>query len=154
MRPIALKNTLVEDMLVEAAVMAAGEGLGVRLGPEVTFELDRDVEHRDSLEAGDDDLFDALVLGVRQIGIAVLATGEGHDEAVRKAVLKLFLIFVVGTAVDLQETIDFPLHRPHLVEAIGDLLVADAFLELKHAEVSDLTHIRCSSGPSGKRPCF
>lgn len=104
------------------------------------FRLDRDIEHRGAFDAGDGDLLESLVLEVRQVGIAAFSAVEGHHKAVGEAVVKLLFVFVVGTAGDVQKAVDFSLHRPHCVEALRDLLVSDACLELKHPEVFDLTH--------------
>jgi hypothetical protein len=103
--------------------------------------LESDIEDEGAVEVGDDDFFHALVFGVGKVGIAAGLAIEAHDEAVGEFFIEVFLIVIVVTAEDLEETGDFSGHAAHLIEAVGDLGIGDAVLELEHSEVFYLAHI-------------
>jgi hypothetical protein len=103
--------------------------------------LESDVENKSAVEVGDDDFFHALVFGVGKVGIATGLAIEAHDEAVGEFFIEVFLIVIVVTAEDLEETGDFSGHAAHLIEAVGDLGIGDSVFELEHSEVFYLAHI-------------
>src|SRR6476620_1573853 len=95
---------------------------------EIKDDHPRQPRHHDQLHP--------LMLGMRQIGIAARAVVEGHDEAVREAVIEAFRA-VVGTVLHREESWNPPDHRTHFREAFVDLVRSDLRVELEHAVVSD-----------------
>jgi len=97
---------------------------------------DREVEHHDAFKVRDDDQLDALVLGVREVGVAALGRVKGHDETMREAVVQAF-IALIHAMLHREEPGNLADHAAHLRETMIDGRRADALLENKCAVVED-----------------
>ena len=97
---------------------------------------DREVEQHDAFEVRDHDELYALMLRVREVGVAALRGIKGHDEAVRKAVIQTF-VALVHAMLHGEEPRDLTDHATHFGKALFDSRRRDALLEGKCAVVED-----------------
>jgi hypothetical protein len=100
--------------------------------------LNSDFEIKDgqSGQSWHDDGLHPLMLRMGQIVIAVLGTGEGHNEAVGVPIVKT-LVALIRTMLAIEETRDFPDHSFERLETFIDLRWGDFRVKLKHSKVSD-----------------